>query len=308
MKNIIIGVLVLLLVAAGVFIYMQGSSVEVTVDQREEEADVMEDEMPIPVEPDGGIGDGALPLPEEVIGTSASGNEITAFRYGEGNTELLFVGGIHGGYSWNTALVSYELMDFFESNPEVIPENVTVTVIPVVNPDGLSTVVGSTGRFARSDAPTSESERIPGRFNANNVDLNRNFDCGWRPEGTWRNTTVDAGSEPFSEPEAAAIRDYVRENVPDAVVAFYSAAGGVFASSCNGDVLSETRAITNVYANASGYPAFEEFDFYEITGDMVNWLAKNNIPAISVLLTTHTDTELSKNLRGIEALLDFYSN
>jgi hypothetical protein len=39
---------------------------------------------------------------------------------------------------------------------------------------------------------------------------------------------------------------------------------------------------------------------------MVNWLAKNNIPAISVLLSTHTDVEWDKNLSGIKALLQYY--
>ena len=62
-----------------------------------------------------------------------------------------------------------------------------------------------------------------------------------------------------------------------------------------------------IYADASGYPAYQSFDFYAITGDMVNWLAKNNIPAISVLLTNHTNTEWAKNQAGIEALLKYYS-
>ena len=48
------------------------------------------------------------------------------------------------------------------------------------------------------------------------------------------------------------------------------------------------------------------FDFYEVNGDMTNWLAKNNIPAISVLLSTHENIEWSKNKAGIEALLKHY--
>jgi hypothetical protein len=39
---------------------------------------------------------------------------------------------------------------------------------------------------------------------------------------------------------------------------------------------------------------------------MVNWLAKNNIPAISVLLTNHTDVEWDKNKKGIDAILEYY--
>jgi hypothetical protein len=148
---------------------------------------------------------------------------------------------------------------------------------------------------------------VDGRFNANGVDLNRNFDCEWQSEGTWQTRTVDGGDAPFSEPAAAAIRDYVRSNEPAAVVAYYSAAGGVYSSSCRNGILPDTAALTNAYANAAGYPAYEEFDFYEITGDMVNWLAKNDIPGISVLLSDHESPEWSKNRAGVEAVLEYYA-
>ena len=72
-------------------------------------------------------------------------------------------------------------------------------------------------------------------------------------------------------------------------------------------MLTETGALTKIYAKASGYPAYENFDFYALTGDMTNWLAKNNIPAISVLLTNHTDVEWEKNQAGIVALLKHYA-
>lgn len=242
-----------------------------------------------------------------VIGTSTQGRAITAYHYGEGEEEVVFVGGIHGGYSWNTALVAYELMDYLEGNAANIPENVKVTVIPVLNPDGLQLVAGTSSRFAASDVDKAKASTIDGRLNGNDVDLNRNFDCDWQTNGTWQSRTVSGGTRAFSEPESAAIRDYILANDPASVVVWYSAAGGVFSSNCHGEVLPETRELTKTYAEASGYRAFEEFDFYEITGDMVNWLAKEGVPAISVLLTNHTDTEWSKNRAGVEALLEYYA-
>ncbi|MBC7836855.1 hypothetical protein H7X87_03710 [Acetobacteraceae bacterium] len=246
--------------------------------------------------------------PTSIIGTSVEGRNITAYHYGQGDTELLFIGGIHGGYAWNTVLLAYELVDYLAEHPEAVPSDVTVTVIPVLNPDGLETVVGTTSRFSLSDVPSSSGETIPGRFNANNVDLNRNFDCEWQASGVWQNTKVSGGDNAFSEPESQAIKTYIEMNMPSAVIAWYSAAGGVFASNCRNGVLSETRTITNIYADASGYKAYEDFDFYETTGDMVNWIAKNNIPAISVLLSNHTDVEWDKNWKGIEALLENYAD
>jgi hypothetical protein len=240
---------------------------------------------------------------ETSIGMSKEGREIPIYHYGEGDKEVLFVGGIHGGYEWNTTLLAYEMIDRLEENPEEIPEGVRVSVIPVLNPDGLNKIVGKEGRFTRDDIPSLESETIPGRFNANNVDLNRNFDCDWQASGTWQDKTVSGGTAAFSEPESKAMRAYIEANDPDAVVVYYSAAGGVYASNCHDGVLPETLKLTNLYADASSYPASEEFDFYEITGDMVNWLAKEKIPAISVLLTNHSGTEFEKNWFGVQAVL-----
>jgi hypothetical protein len=164
-----------------------------------------------------------------------------------------------------------------------------------------------TGYFTQSDIPSSQSDLVAGRFNANNVDLNRNFDCDWQPKGVWQTKTVSGGTSAFSEPESQAVENYTNANKPTAVVTWYSAAGGVYSSSCHNGVSSETKTLTKTYADASGYPAYESFDFYATTGDMVNWLAKINVPAISVLLTNHTDTEWTKNLAGVQALLNYYS-
>jgi predicted deacylase len=243
-----------------------------------------------------------------VLGNSVQGNEIAAYHFGAGTTNLLIVGGIHGGYEWNTVLAAYELMDYLKANPTKIPKNVRVTVIPVLNPDGLKKVVGTTGTFEATDVASSQSVVVSGRFNANNVDLNRNFDCDWKATGTWQSTPVSGGSKAFSEPESLAFKNYIEANKPAAVVVLFSSAGGVYSSSCGGSILPETTTITNLYADASDYPAHKSFDSYETSGDMTNWLAKNTIPAISVLLTNHSDTERTKNVAGVEALLNYYGN
>lgn len=297
MKQIIAIVVVLALIGAGVYFY---SSHSTSPGQ----------EAPSGETPTEGSG-AATSTPEQeattTIGTSVEGRDIVAYNFGTGDKEVLFVGGIHGGYSWNTALVAYELTDYLTQHPEAVPAGVRVTVVPVLNPDGLFKVAGTAGPFTEADVSSSQTTLTAGRFNAHKVDLNRNFDCDWKSSGTWQSTTVSGGSEAFSEPESAAIKDYVETHQPVAVVAWYSSAGGVFASNCHNGVSDETQTLTDIYAKASGYKAYEEFDFYTITGDMMNWLAKENIPAISVLLTNHTDTEWSKNRAGIEALLNHYA-
>lgn len=312
MKNSLIIVLVIILVGLGVYFFLiKPSSPEVAVNPEATTPTERTTEEPSPAVSEPIAEPEAAPEQNEketVLGESVEGRDIVAYHYGQGSTEVIFVGGIHGGYSWNTSVVAYELMAYLESSPNAIPENVRVTVIPVLNPDGLAKVVTKNGPFTAADVTKDEAAQIAGRFNANEVDLNRNFDCDWQAQGTWQNRSVSGGDEAFSEPESEALSAYIEEVEPAAVIVWYSAAGGVYASNCHNGVLPETKTLTNIYAQASGYSAYQSFDYYQLTGDMVNWLAKNGIPGISVLLTNHTDSEWSKNKAGIDAVLAHYGD
>ncbi|MBU1557700.1 hypothetical protein KKC45_01955 [Patescibacteria group bacterium] len=254
--------------------------------------------------------DSPIELPADpkqtTIGLSVEGRKIESYTYGTGETHIAFVGGIHGGYEWNSVLLAYKFMDYLKENPEIIPQNLTVTVIPSANPDGVYEVIGKEGLFTTEDIPAGETVAL-GRFNANEVDLNRNFDCKWKPESTWRSNPVSAGSSAFSEPEAKAIQNFVLENNPVAVIFWHSQSNAVYASECENGVLPETLDIMNAYSKASGYSAVESFDAYEITGDAEGWLASINIPAITVELKTHETIEWEKNLAGIKALFEYYN-
>lgn len=242
----------------------------------------------------------------KVIGTSVEGRPLTAYTYGEGETELLFVGGIHGGYEWNSVFLAYRMMDYLEANPGTIPANVAVTIIPSANPDGLYKVVGVEGRFTVEDVPDAPNTTGIGRFNAKNVDLNRNFDCKWQSESTWRGKKVNAGLTAFSEPEAKAIRDFVIATEPKAAVFWHSKANTVYASECEKGILPVTLELMKTYAIAASYGQVKKFDAYPITGDVEGWLASIGIPAITVELETHDRTDWERNLAGVLALFAYY--
>lgn len=298
MKNIIITVVVLLLLATGVYYFTKDK--KVTGPNNPTGTNVEGNNTATTTQV---VAEGS----ELVIGKSVEGRDIQAFNFGTGDERVLFIGGIHGGYSYNTSLLSYELIDYLKENPSAVPSNVKVTIIPVLNPDGLYKVTGKVGRFALADVASSNATQVSGRYNANKVDLSRNFDCNWEPTGKWQTTTVSGGTKAFSEPESDSIRAYFATHDVSASVVFYSAAGGVYSSNCGGEISADTKAITDLYAKASGYKAYSSFDSYETSGDLVNWLAKNNIPAISVLLTNHKDTDWTKNKKGIDALLQKFA-
>lgn len=242
----------------------------------------------------------------ESIGVSVQGRKIESYTYGNGPKKLVFVGGIHGGYEWNSVLLAYQFIDYLDKNLSTVPTNLTITVIPSANPDGVYKVVGKEGRFSVADVSKDPVLLASARFNAREVDLNRNFDCDWKPEAVWRSKKVSAGTEPFSEPESKVLQQFFLKNKPDGVVFWHSQAGAVYAGDCKGIFLPKTLEIMDVYAKASGYDAKKTFDSYAINGASDGWLSSIGIPVVSVELKTHETVEWEQNLAGIKALLEYY--
>ncbi len=290
MKYLIAILAVLILVGGGAYYVINKNQLADNTDT----ADKADETTFVPSDD---IGDGKELVPavtenterpdQEVIGKSVAGHEIVAHHYGSGEKEVLFVGGIHSAFAPNTVAVAETLMEKLSSGEMVIPNNVTVTVIPNLNPDA-----------------SGEPNTLAARLNTNKVDVNRNFDCDWSSTGVWRSTEVSGGTSAFSEPEAYSLRDYVMNNKIAAAVVYYAADGGVYASSCDGGLNTTTESLTNTYAVASGYTANKEFDAYKVSGDATNWLAKVGVPAIGVLLGDYTSTEWSKNEAGIKAVIN----
>jgi eukaryotic-like serine/threonine-protein kinase len=239
----------------------------------------------------------------QTIGFSAQNRPIVAHRFGFGTRHLVLVGGIHGGYEWNTIVLAYELIDYFTQNPDRIPKNVTLTIIPAANLDGQFMAVGHEGEFTPSSVQRNMQDA---RFNGNMVDLNRNWDCDWQEVGFWGEREVNTGSMPFSEPETLTLRRFFLGQGADAVIFYHSKANGVFAGGCP-DVYQPAFELATIYGEASNYPVFERFTYYPVTGDASDWLALQDIPSFSVELKTHTGIDWTANLAGVLALLDFYA-
>jgi len=240
----------------------------------------------------------------KILGRSTQNRPIESYIFGDGETLLVFAGGIHGGYEWNSVLLAYQLVDYLRMNPKAMPPNLTVAVMPVINPDGLYKITGKSGRFSIADVP--DGSNSSGRLNANGVDLNRNFGCNWKADAVWQGNNVGAGAAPFSEPESVAIKNFVLENKPAAVIIWHSKSGTVYGSGCGKDMLGETADILNAYAKTAGYAAAPTFDQYAISGDASDWLASIGIPAITVELATHESIEWEKNLAGVQAIFKYF--
>lgn len=217
------------------------------------------------------------------IGRSSEGREILAWRFGTGERILLIVGGVHAGFESNTVLLVNELITHFQSTPASVLPGMSLVLVPVLNPDGLA-----------------RGRRSEGRFNANGVDLNRNWGCGWSAEAYWQTNRVDPGVRAFSEPETQSLANFVRQQPPASAIFFHSAASGVFAGRCEGQRVSE--ALAAVYGEASGYPYGEPFSAYPVTGTAASWMDGQGIPAVDLELSGTRDTEFVRNLRALMAV------
>jgi hypothetical protein len=223
------------------------------------------------------------------IGSSALGRSLEVVEIGSGGRTLLLVGGLHAGFAPSTVSLAQQAADYFSANPHEVPRGLTLSILLNANPDA-------------SYAPG----RLEGRLNANGVDLNRNWDCDWQPQAKWRDNTVSGGSAPLSEPETQALAAYIL-NRSTAAVVFWEAKmenGQVSAGGC-GDRSLASQPFAESYGQAAGY-LVEPWTWYPVNGDAANWLDRQGIPAISVLLLDYERVDWENNLRGIRSLLDNY--
>jgi len=219
-----------------------------------------------------------------VFGLSVEGRDLTAYRLGSGARAVLLVGAVHGGFESNTAQLMEALAAHFRANPSDLPADITLWIVPALNPDGVAR-----GRV------------LEGRFNANTVDLNRNWPCGWQPVAYFRDMEVSAGGEPLSEPETRALSDLIISIQPAASLFFHAAAAGVFSGNCGGD--GGSGALSAVFGEAAAYSYGESFSAYPVTGTAPAWVNSLGLAAADVELASATEVEFDRNLAGVKAAL-----
>ncbi len=239
-----------------------------------------------------------LPTPIiTTIGQSANGTPLEVVRLGTGPKTLVFVGGLHAGFAPGTVELANQVIAHYTENLAAIPPEITLLILPTVNPD----------------SPRAPGQ-LAGRLNGNGVDLNRNWDCRWVANPPWGSEeTVEGlgGSAPFSEPEVRNLSNFILAQESTAVVFWQarSAEGLVSPGECVEDG-SVSQTLADVYGGATDYQIadFEELVNREVYGDATNWLDSQGIPAISVLVTDYTATDFEENLAAIEAVMRFYAN
>ncbi len=169
-----------------------------------------------------------------VIGKSLMGRNLYELRVGQGDRKVHFNASFHAN-EWITSLV---LMKWFQkclanhSKEEMdIFKNVTVSIVPMVNPDGIELL--SAGKSAAKGL--YDVDRMNGRkadfyswkANIRGVDLNKQFPAGWesyKEEVHCKHPYYRdfPGERPLSEPEAIAMKQLVEADEFDRVIALHT--------------------------------------------------------------------------------------
>ena len=228
-----------------------------------------------------------------VIGYSVEGRPLTVHRFGHGPRQRMILAGIHGGYEWNTVLLAEMLLGVLQRGEIPVPDDVTLFLLPNLNPDG----------YARDKG-------YLGRANAHGVDLNRNFPWNWVADwdrsGCWNYAPITAGPAPLSEPETQALAAFLQR--PDvrleALVSYHSAALGIFPAGWPHDPHPPSVALAQWLAHLTGYQYPPTGYGCVLTGQLVDWTAfALGIPSVDIELANHHDPDFRQNLAVLRFLL-----
>ncbi|MBU9714282.1 M14 family metallopeptidase [Evansella tamaricis] len=176
-----------------------------------------------------------------VIGNSVLGKPIYLIKIGEGKKEVFYSGGWHAN-EWMTSKFLCDWVDqlvessvhntlFYGENVRDLLQEVTLYIVPMVNPDGITLVQqGNYPAHPYYDFINKTNKDSPSfdhwSANIRGVDLNHQWPAGWKkeadesPQQPWPRHY--SGTGPLTEPEAQAVYTLTMSRKFSHVLAFHS--------------------------------------------------------------------------------------
>jgi len=166
----------------------------------------------------------------EVIGKTWEEREIIAVSItknvdtNKDKPALFYTGTIHArewiGIELSLSFAQY-ILEHIDYDPQLntILDTATLYMVPCANPDGFE--------YSRNHFSFWRKNRRKNSDGSFGVDLNRNFSVGFSPNKDMT-SNVYSGPSAFSEPETAALRDFVLEHKNITIALDYHSQGNVF--------------------------------------------------------------------------------
>ena len=227
-----------------------------------------------------------------IIGESMDGHDIWAFKVSdnpnedEEEPEVLYTGLTHAREPVGMMNLFYFvqlLCENYGTDPELtyLVDNREMWFIPVINPDGYL--------YNESIQPNGGGMHRKNRRDTNcgdgtnrGVDLNRNYGYSWGANNTGSSpdpcSTTYRGTEEFSEPETAAVRDFVEDREFMNVLHYHAYSNVLIHPYGNASLpeepdLTTYREVGEEMTHYNGYAVGTGFEVigYTVNGDAVDW-------------------------------------
>lgn len=229
------------------------------------------------------------------IGRTVNGQKISCYRIGSGPKKILMLGAVHGN-EIGTVKLTHHLINWFD--PDQYP-NLTVYFIPCLNSDGYQEALQNPDYFGGG--------RI-GRVNANNVDLNRNFDTpSFQTTADWTHgknyeekTEVFAGDCVNSEPETQALTELIKSRNIKTVFSFHNAGADIV-----GNPIPPAPKLAKIFSQIINYRYLTDDDWLKFhqTGSSYEWCTINKIALLEIEASNRYGSDWAKQKPAVEAVL-----
>lgn len=203
------------------------------------------------------------------IGESVMDKKLICLKVGRGDKKL-FINGAHHGLEYLTSAFILKFLGeyarAYKNNEKLFGHSVTklynkvsLYAVPMVNPDGVDIAVNGidiTNPYHRRliSMVGIHSFNKVWQANVNGVDINHNYDAGWKVVKEYPCPTGYSGPYSESEPETKAIVDFVREEDFDMLIAFHSQGGEIYYD-FDGTMSKQSEDIVTRMSEVSGYRA-----------------------------------------------------
>ena len=211
----------------------------------------------------------------EYLGDTIMGRPICAAVFGHGKTEYLYISGHHGS-EWITGLCLlrflYELCEAHRvkrrihgTDTDYIMREKRLVVVPLLNVDGAELQQHGIEennplkeRILRMNGESTDFTHW--QANVRGVDLNHNYNAGWieykaiEAENGIENgaPTKYSGPSPESEPECAAVCNYLRNHNVRSLISLHTQGEEIYFSSLQSCPVG-ARSVANRMAQMTGY-------------------------------------------------------
>lgn len=211
------------------------------------------------------------------IGHSVLGKPIYELRLGKGAKKVHLNASFHAN-EWITTPVLLESLNTFllsltngnsirGRSTMPLYDNVDLSIVPMVNPDGVDLVVSGPPSEWRDRVVRINKGSIDftnWKANIRGVDLNNQYPANWEIEKERKEEKEPAprdypGDAPLTEPEAVAMAELARARSFDRLLALHTQ-GEEFYWGYEGLEPSESRVLAEEFARVSGYRSVQNID------------------------------------------------